>query len=116
MQEYYVEMFRHRHFVYATDIYDAIKKIARRYTAKIPVWWVKIRAARDGETPHVEKIRQVDGKIEIESEWLWGEEEERRRRAALKRRKFGHSSVLTGLASLIFVLGAMYLVRRWNRS
>lgn len=87
MPLYWVEMFGRQHFVYATDKYEAIRKVAKRYTAKIPRWWIKIRVARNMQIPpETDRIRQIDGNIEIESLILL-EEEERRRREEEKRKR-----------------------------
>ena len=73
--EYIVEIFGHTHFILADNIYEAVRSIAKRYTAQIPRWYVTVKVAIHGMLiPYIFHIRQIDGNIEIHEET----EEERR--------------------------------------
>ncbi len=74
--EYIIEIFGHTHFIVADNKYEAVRKIARRYTAQIPRWYITVKVAIHGMLiPYILHVRQLDGNIEIYEEY---EEEERR--------------------------------------
>lgn len=80
---YYIDILGRQHFVYANNRYEAVRKVARQYTALIPRWWIPVKVGFHGLLlPYTLHIKQ-DHRIIIKEE----EEEQQRRRARLKKKR-----------------------------